>query len=64
MKLSVTSAELELLKEERVVVDSESVEHVEMSLRAMSVFYSMDRNLFSVRTYSLSKNKRIIDESQ
>lgn len=64
MKLSVTSAELKLLKEERVVVDSESVEHVEMSLHAMSVFYSMDRNLFSVRTYSLSKNKRIIDESQ
>lgn len=64
MKLSVTSAELELLKEERVVVDSESVEHIEMSLHAMSVIHSMDRNFFSVQTYSLSKNKRIIDESQ
>lgn len=40
MQLSVTSAELELLKEERVVVDSESVEHIEVSLHTMLVFHS------------------------
>lgn len=40
VKLAVTSAELELLEEERVVVESESVENIEFGLELLAFLFS------------------------
>jgi hypothetical protein len=63
VELAITGTELELLQEQRVIVQSERVEDVKVSLRAC-ISRACFNMLQKEKTYLLGQNKSIVHQHQ